>query len=140
MLEFIEGKICQKLPAQENFFREIGACCAKTHKLMQQRSADFPVLSSLRHEWTLESVVDKDWAKKLESIESEITKKNVKNTIEEFRQILEANLNLRIGVTHHDLNSLNIIGEEISGKGSFLFLQNSRTLCVFNARKIRNKI
>ena len=121
MLEFIEGKICQKLPAQETFFREIGACCAKTHKLMQERSADFPVLSSLRHEWTLESVVDKDWARKVESIESEITKKNVKNTIEEFRKILEANLNLRIGVTHHDLNSLNIIGEEISGKGSFFY-------------------
>ena len=130
MLEFIEGKICQKLPAQETFFREIGACCAKTHKLMQQRSADFPVLSSLRHEWTLESVVDKDWARKVESIESEITKKNVKNTIEEFRKILETNLNLRVGVTHHDLNSLNIIGEEISGKGSFFIFYKNHQFCL----------
>ena len=80
----------------------------------------FKVLGSLKHEWTLESVVDEDWARKLESIESEETKKNAKNTVNEFSKILSRNLNLRVGVTHHDLNSLNIIGEEIAGKGENL--------------------
>ena len=42
VLEFIEGQICQKLPVQEIFFREIGACCGKTHKLMQEKSSEFP--------------------------------------------------------------------------------------------------
>jgi hypothetical protein len=44
---------------------------------MKKHSAEFPTLNALRHDWTLESVINKKWADKISTIDSDITRNNV---------------------------------------------------------------
>jgi len=116
MLEYVEGDICQKLPLCDEFFYEIGVNCGRMHALMEKNSSDFPGLNSLRHHWTLESVVDEVWAKQIPAIDSDATRAIVENVVNEFRNYLSTSKNLPSGVVHCDLNSLNIIGEKKDDK------------------------
>lgn len=113
VLGYLEGNICQKLPVCQQFYEAIGSCCSKQHKLMGIHSKDFPTLNALQHEWTLESVIDDKWHLKIPTIDNEETKQNVYTVINEFKKFMKSNTakQLRSGVIHCDLNSLNIIGE-----------------------------
>lgn len=113
ILSFLEGEICQNLPANKSFYHQIGNACAKTHGVMKKHSAEFPTLNALRHDWTLESVINKEWADKISTIDSDITRNNVIAVIKEFKAFLAGNPELESGVIHCDLNSLNIIGQQV---------------------------
>ena len=64
------------------------------HALMDKNSGDFPGLNSLRHHWTLESVVDEVWAKQIPAIDSDATRTIVENVVNEFRNYLSTSTNL----------------------------------------------
>ena len=115
MLEYVEGNICQKLPLCDDFFAQIGQNCAKMHNLMATESSRFPGLNSLRHDWTLESVVkDPAWRSKSSAIDNEKSRDIVGKVLEDFEMYVAKSGDLPSGIVHCDLNSLNIIGEELS--------------------------
>ena len=64
------------------------------HALMEKNSSDFPGLNSLRHHWTLESVVDEVWAKQIPAIDSDATRAIVESVVNEFRNYLSTSKNL----------------------------------------------